>query len=207
MNVIIAVDGPAASGKGTISKAIAAHFGFAHLDTGLLYRAVARRVLDGEDSIAAARTLNAEDLDRNDLRSAEVTRVASLVAASEDVRAVLVGFQQDFAHRDGGAVLDGRDIGTVICPDAHSKIFVFASDEVRAERRCRELAEKDPSTDFERVLLDLRDRDARDRKRAAAPLRPAQDAVFLDTSALTIDEASARAVGIVKEAISRMQSR
>ncbi len=206
MNFVVAVDGPAASGKGTISKAIAAHFGFARLDTGLLYRAVAQRVLDGEDAVAAALTLNAGDMNRNELRSVEVSRMASHVAANEQVRAALIEYQRDFARRGGGAVLDGRDIGTVICPGANSKMFVFASDEVRAERRYRELVENDPSTDLERVLSDLRARDARDRGRATAPLRPAPDAVLLDTGQLTIDEASSRAIGIVEDAIVRFRS-
>jgi len=206
MNFIVAVDGPAASGKGTISRAIAAHFGFAHLDTGLLYRAVAGRVIDGGDPVAVARSLDGDDLGRSDLRSVEVSRVASRVAADEDVRAALIGYQRDFAHREGGAVLDGRDIGTVICPDADSKIFVFASDEVRAGRRYRELVKNDPSTDMGRVLSDIRDRDERDRSRATAPLRPARDAVLVDTGQRTVGEASARAVGVVEEAISRPRS-
>ena len=206
MSVVVAVDGPAASGKGTISKAIAAHFGFAHLDTGMLYRAVALRVTKGEDAVTAARTLQADDLSSNDLRSVEVSRVASKVAANEDVRTALIGYQRNFADSESGAVLDGRDIGTVICPDADVKIFVFASDEVRAERRYRELARDDPSTELTRVLSELRARDARDRDRATAPLRPAQDAVLLDTGQLTIDEASAHAVAIVEEAIDRFGS-
>ena len=201
MDFIVAVDGPAASGKGTISRAIAARFGFTHLDTGLLYRAVARRVIDGEDPVVVARTLRSRDLERSDLRSAQVSRKASLVAADGRVRNALVGFQRDFAHSGGGAVLDGRDIGTVICPDADCKIFVFASDEVRAERRYLELSQRDPSIDLERVLRDIRDRDARDRKRAVAPMRPAENAVPLDTSQLTIEEASARAASIVDKAI------
>ncbi len=205
MNIIVAVDGPAASGKGTISKAVAKHFGFQHLDTGLLYRAVASRVIDGEDAAVAARALRATDLKRNGLRSVEVSRVASHVAANEEVRAALIGFQRDFAHDEGGAVLDGRDIGTVICPEADCKIYVYASDEVRAERRYSELVKDDPSTDLKRVLSELRDRDARDRARAAAPLRPAGDAVLLDTGRMTIDEASMSAVAIVEEAIIRMR--
>ncbi|MCY4242659.1 MAG: (d)CMP kinase [Rhodobacter sp.] len=201
MDFIVAVDGPAASGKGTISRAIAARFGFTHLDTGLLYRAVARRVIDGEDPVVVARTLRSRDLERSDLRSVQVSRKASHVAADGRVRNALVGFQRDFAHSGGGAVLDGRDIGTVICPDADCKIFVFASDEVRAERRYLELSQRDPSIDLERVLRDIRDRDARDRGRAIAPLRPAENAVPLDTSQLTIEEASACAASIVDKAI------
>ncbi len=201
MSVIVAVDGPAASGKGTISRAIAAHFGIRHLDTGLLYRAVARRAICGDDPVAAARTLKAGDLERDDLRSVEVTKEASRVAANEGVRAALVDYQRNLAHSGGGAVLDGRDIGTVICPDADCKIFVFASVEVRAERRYIELVRNDPLIERDRVLHDLRERDARDSKRATAPLRPASDAVLLDTSQLTIDEASTRAVAIVEMAI------
>lgn len=189
MRFTVAIDGPAAAGKGTISKAVAAHFGFAHLDTGLLYRAVGRRVLSGQQAIAAARGLHVDDLKRDDLRTAEVAQAASQVATIPDVRAGLLAFQRDFARRDGGAVLDGRDIGTVICPDADVKLYVTASDEVRAGRRYLELAEKDPAVTREQVFSDLRARDARDSERATAPLKPASDAVLLDTSDMDIGEA------------------
>lgn len=198
MRFTVAIDGPAAAGKGTISKAVAAHFGFAHLDTGLLYRAVGRRVLDGEEAITAAQSLRAEDLQRDDLRIAEVAQAASKVAAIPEVRAALVAYQRDFARRPGGAVLDGRDIGTVICPQAEVKLYVTASDAVRAERRYLELVDKDPAVTRGQVLADLRARDARDAGRAAAPLKPAADAMLLDTSGMAIEQAVAAAIARVQ---------
>ncbi|WP_371061455.1 d(CMP) kinase [Rhodosalinus sp. 5P4] len=198
MGLTIAVDGPAASGKGTISRAIAARFGLAHLDTGLLYRAVGRRMLDGEEPLVAARALRAEDLDAEDLRGPDVAEAASKVAALGEVRAALVDFQRAFAARAGGAVLDGRDIGTVICPDAPVKLFVTASAEVRAERRHKELLARGHDTRLEEVLADIRARDARDAGRADAPMRAAADAVLIDTSGLGIDEAVARAISEVE---------
>lgn len=197
MSLTVAIDGPAASGKGTIARAVAAHFGFAHLDTGLLYRAVGRRVLAGEEPVAAARALVAEDLEGDDLRGPAVAQEASKVAAIPEVRAALVDFQRAFAARSGGAVLDGRDIGTVICPDAPVKLFVVASDEVRAERRWKELCARGVDVTRQEVLADLRDRDARDSARATAPLRAADDAILLDTTRMTIDEAVAAAVAAV----------
>jgi cytidylate kinase len=196
----VAIDGPAASGKGTISRRVAAHFGFAHLDTGLLYRAVGRKVLDGAEPLAAAQALVAEDLEAHDLRGAEVAQAASKVAALPEVRAALVDFQVAFARRAGGAVLDGRDIGTVICPEAEVKLFVTASDEVRARRRFLELAARGDEVTEAGVLADLRARDARDSARETAPLRAAEDAVILDTSAMTIDEAVAAAVAVIDRA-------
>ena len=195
----IAIDGPAAAGKGTISKAVAAHFGFAHLDTGLLYRAVGRATLDGTPAIEAAQALKAEDLEKGDLRSPEVAQAASKVAVITEVRAALVDFQRSFARRSGGAVLDGRDIGTVICPDAEAKLFVTASAEVRAERRWKELVEKGHSTSLDEVLADVRARDARDMNRAEAPLKPAADAVIIDTSTLSIEEAVAAAIAAIED--------
>ncbi|MDJ0822918.1 MAG: (d)CMP kinase [Paracoccaceae bacterium] len=200
MACTIAIDGPAAAGKGTISKAVAAHFGFAHLDTGLLYRAVGRRVLDGVPPVEAARALRAEDLAADDLRTQEVAQAASEVAVIPEVRAALVDFQRAFARRSGGAVLDGRDIGTIICPEAEVKLFVTASAEVRAQRRFAELTEKGTETDYATVLADVRDRDARDMGRADAPLKPAADAVQIDTSELSIDEAVAEAIAVVNSA-------
>lgn len=197
MSLTVAIDGPAASGKGTISKAVAGHFGFAHLDTGLLYRAVGARMLEGLDPIEAAQTLEAADLDRGDLRTADVAQAASKVAAIPQVRAALVDFQRAFAARSGGAVLDGRDIGTVICPGAPVKLYVIASDEVRAKRRYMELSEKGADVTPEGVLADLRERDARDSARATAPLVAAEDAIVLDTSDLSIDEAVAKAIAVV----------
>ncbi len=199
----VAIDGPAAAGKGTISKAVAAHFGFSHLDTGLLYRATGRRVLDGQDPLAAARALVPGDLDRDDLRTPEVAQAASRVAALPEVREALVAFQRDFARAEGGAVLDGRDIGTVICPAAEAKIFVTASNEVRARRRLAELAPRFPDLTFEQVLTDLRARDARDSDRAAAPLAKADDAVLIDTSEMDIAAAVAAAVAAVSERLDR----
>jgi CMP/dCMP kinase len=190
MPFTIAIDGPAAAGKGTISRALAQAFGFAHLDTGLLYRAVGMK---GGDPVAAAQTLLPEDMARPDLRGMAAGEAASRVAALPEVRAALVAFQRDFARRAGGAVLDGRDIGTVICPQAEVKIFVTASPECRAERRWKELGEGA----FAEVLEQVRARDARDMGRADAPLRPAADAVILDTSDLDIAEAIAKARAIV----------
>ena len=192
----VAIDGPAAAGKGTISKAVAAHFGFAHLDTGLLYRAVGAKVLSGGDPVAAAKNLMPADL-QGDLRSSDIAQAASRVAVLPDVRAALVQFQHDFAVRDGGAVLDGRDIGTVICPNAEVKLFVTASAEVRAERRFLELSSKGHSDTRDQVLADVIARDKRDSERAEAPLKPADDAVIIDTSEMSIDQAVAKAVAII----------
>lgn len=200
MRFTVAIDGPAAAGKGTISKAVAAHFGFAHLDTGLLYRAVGAKVLAGADPVAAARGLDPVDLENDALRTPAVAQAASEVAAIPDVRAALVAFQQEFARRDGGAVLDGRDIGTVICPQADAKLFVTASAQCRAQRRFDELTGKGMDVTFDIVLADVKERDARDRSRAAAPLVPADNAVLLDTSDLTIEAAVAQAVAIIEAA-------
>ncbi|SFR07455.1 (d)CMP kinase [Poseidonocella sedimentorum] len=195
MSFTVAIDGPAAAGKGTISRAVAAEFGFAHLDTGLLYRAVARRSLAGEDPVAAAQALTAEDLaDEAALRTRAVASEASKVAVLPEVRQALVDFQRAFAARAGGAVLDGRDIGTVICPEAAVKLFVTASAEVRARRRWKELAEAGEEAEFEAILADVKARDERDRSRATAPLLAAADAVEIDTSDLSIDEAVAAAI-------------
>jgi len=193
----IAVDGPAAAGKGTISKAIAAKFDLPHLDTGLLYRAVGALTLTGTDPIIAARDLQAKDLTRNDLRTPEVAQAASKVAVIAQVRAALVDFQRTFARQTGGAVLDGRDIGTVICPEADVKLFVTASPQVRAERRYLELAEKGLGVTRQDVLVDVAARDERDMNRTEAPLKPAVDAVVIDTSTMNIDTAVAAAIQVV----------
>lgn len=198
MTFCVAIDGPAAAGKGTISKAVAAHFGFAHLDTGLLYRAVGKRVLDGLDPVEAAQTLTAQDLEAGDLRTSAVAQAASKVAVIAEVRAALVAFQRAFARRDGGAVLDGRDIGTVICPDADAKLFVTASAETRAQRRFKELSGKGQPDTYDQVLADVKARDARDAGRAEAPMVAAEDAALLDTSTLSIDEAVAQAIALVE---------
>ena len=200
MRLTVAIDGPAAAGKGTISKAVAAHFGFAHLDTGLLYRAVGAKVIAGAAPIAAAQALDPGDLEDDILRTPQVAQAASEVAVIPEVREALVAFQRSFAAREGGAVLDGRDIGTVICPDADVKLFVTASAECRAERRYQELVGKGLDISFETVLADVKERDDRDRNRATSPLVPADDAVMLDTSDLTIAQAVAAAVAIVEAA-------
>jgi CMP/dCMP kinase len=192
MSFTVAIDGPAAAGKGTISRAVARRFGLAHLDTGLIYRAVGARVAEGMEAVAAARGLTPADLERDDLRSAAAGQAASEVAAIPEVRAALVAFQRDFARRPGGAVLDGRDIGTVICPEAEVKLYVTASAEIRAHRRWLELG-----GDEAQVLAEVRERDARDMGRDDAPLRAAVDAVVIDTSAMGIDEAIAAACSVV----------
>jgi cytidylate kinase len=191
----VAIDGPAAAGKGTIARAVAARFGFAHLDTGLLYRAVGAK---GGDPVAAAAGLVPGDLARDDLRTLQAGQAASKVAAIPAVRAALVDFQQRFARRPGGAVLDGRDIGTVICPEAEVKLYVTASPEVRAHRRWLETG-----GDAAVVLAEVRERDARDMGRADAPLKAAPDALHLDTSTMAADEAVARAISAVEQAIGR----
>ena len=202
MSFTVAIDGPAAAGKGTISKAVAAHFAMAHLDTGLLYRAVGAQVIAGSDPLKAAQSLQAEDLKRPDLRSAEVAQAASQVAVMADVRAELLEFQRRFARREGGAVLDGRDIGTVILPDAEVKLFVMADATVRAQRRYKELLEGGFETSFEQVLSDVLLRDTRDRGRATAPMVAAADAVVIDTSDMSIEAAIAAAISVVQKGIS-----
>ena len=203
MEFTVAIDGPAAAGKGTISRAVAQQFEFAHLDTGLLYRAVGVQamedghgVLDPDWAAELARRLRPEHLDRDDLRTALAGRVASKVAANPEVRAALLDFQKKFARRQGGAVLDGRDIGTVICPGAEAKLYITASDEVRAKRRHSELRD---SLSYTQVLADLRARDARDAGRDAAPMVAAPDALLLDTSDLSIDAAVAQATAYIRE--------
>lgn len=188
----VAIDGPAAAGKGTISRAVAARFGFAHLDTGALYRAVG---VKGGDPVLAAQGVTPEDLARDDLRSLEAGQAASRIAVIPEVRAALLAFQRRFARQPGGAVLDGRDIGTVICPEAEVKLYVTASPQVRAHRRWLEVG-GDPT----RVLAEVQERDARDMGRADAPLRPATDAMQIDTSDLSIEAAIAAAIAAVQAA-------
>jgi len=192
----VAIDGPAAAGKGTIGRAVAQRFGFAHLDTGLLYRAVGAKVAEGADPVAAC-ALTPADLARGDLRSAEAGQAASRVAVLPEVRAALLDFQRGFARRRGGAVLDGRDIGTVICPEAEVKLYVTASAEVRARRRWQELGGEAAPLPFDTVLAEVVERDRRDSERAEAPLKPAADALVLDTSELSIAEAVGRAIAAV----------
>ena len=196
----VAIDGPAASGKGTVARALADRFGFAHLDTGMLYRAVGARTLAGEDAADAARGLSPGDLD-GDLRTADIAAAASRVAVLPAVRAALADFQTRFARTPGGAVLDGRDICTVICPEAEVKFYVTASPEVRADRRHAELSQHDPSLSREAVLEDLLARDARDMGRMTAPLVAAEDAIILDTSTMTIEEAVGAAAAAVSAAL------
>ncbi|MBT8458517.1 MAG: cytidylate kinase [Boseongicola sp.] len=199
MRFTVAIDGPAAAGKGTISRGLAKRFGFAHLDTGLLYRATGRKVLEtGLGPEAAALAVGPDDLARDGLRTQAVAELASQVAAIPEVRAALVAFQRDFARRDGGAVLDGRDIGTVICPEAEAKLFVTASAEVRAQRRYDELRLSGQAADFAGVLDEVLKRDARDTGRADAPMRAAEDAVLVDTSEMDIDAALKAAISVVK---------
>lgn len=204
--MIIAIDGPAASGKGTLARKLAAHFGLPHLDTGLLYRATACALLDEGQSlddvaaaVAAARGLALSEFDEARLRSRDMGEAASVVAAISDVREALIDLQRGFAARPEGAVLDGRDIGTVICPDATVKIFVTASAETRAQRRALELASRGEKVDYAHVLADIRKRDERDSERSAAPLKAASDAYVLDTTDLDIEGAFRAALKAVEE--------
>ena len=202
--MIIAIDGPAGSGKGTLGKRLAAHYGYRHLDTGLLYRAVAKKVLDAarpQDeaaAIAAARAFDPAQLDDPTLKSDSIGNVASIVSAFPDVRAALIDFQRKFAAQPPGAVLDGRDIGTVIAPQAEVKIFLTASAEERARRRCREAQARGETPDPAAVLADIKKRDERDANRAVAPFKPASDAHLLDTTHLDIDAAIRAAIDIVE---------
>lgn len=202
--MIIAIDGPAASGKGTLARRLAARYGLRHLDTGLTYRAVAAALLaagasldDEAAAIAAAERLDLSALDREQLSAHAVGEAASRVAVMPALRAALVRVQRAFAETPPGAVLDGRDVGTVICPDAPVKLFVTASAETRAQRRADELAGRGEVADFAAILSDLRRRDARDTERAASPMRPADDAVFLDTTNMSADEAFTAACDVV----------
>jgi CMP/dCMP kinase len=209
--MIIAIDGPAASGKGTLAKRLAAHFGLPHLDTGLLYRAVARTILDRNSDLAheptatlVAQSLDTSHLDDPRLRDREMGEAASLVSGFQPVRDALIEFQRRFAAQLPGAVLDGRDIGTVVCPIAEVKLFVTATPEERARRRHLELVARDEPADFTAILEDIRRRDERDTSRAVAPLRPAPDAVVLDTTSLDADAAFRRALEVVESARGRM---
>ena len=199
--MIIAIDGPAASGKGTIARRLAGHFNLPHLDTGLLYRATARVLLDNGASLEdvaraeeAARGLALTDFDEARLRGAHMGEAASVVAAISQVRAALMEWQRRFASRPGGAVLDGRDIGTVICPDAEVKLFVTASPETRAQRRALELRGRGENVNFVDVLADIRRRDERDSGRSAAPLVAAPDSILLDTTEMDVETAVQAAI-------------
>ena len=207
--LVIAVDGPAASGKGTIARALAQRLGLPHMDTGLLYRAVALNLLQtgGEldSEFAATRACDIAQIDFADpeLKSETVGGIASRISVYPGVRASLLERQRGFAAQPGGGVLDGRDVGTVIAPDAELKLFVTASDEVRAKRRLTELRQRGMNAHYEDVLADIRARDERDSSRAAAPLRKADDAHLLDTSGMTVDEAVAEAVRLVEARLKR----
>jgi len=205
--MIIAVDGPAASGKGTLARRIARELGYAHLDTGKLYRAVGMSVLreggDPSDPAAAetaARALDLDTLDDPELAGDEAALAASKVSAVPAVRAALLETQRAFAARPPGAVLDGRDIGTVVCPEADIKLYVTASDEIRAQRRHKELLDSGKASIYARVLQDLKERDARDSERSVAPMKPAEDAVMLDTTVLDADAAFAAAMEHIRVA-------
>jgi cytidylate kinase len=207
--MIVAVDGPAASGKGTIAKALARHYGLPHMDTGLLYRAVALNLLrfggDPDSEFAAARACDFSQTDFGDpeLKSEAAGGIASRISAYPMVRAALAERQRDFADRDGGAVLDGRDIGSVIAPNADAKLFVTATPEIRARRRFDELIRMGLAVHYEDVLLDIRARDERDTGRAAAPLIKAEDAILLDTSDMGVDAAAAAAIAAVQQRLRR----
>jgi len=203
--MIIAIDGPAASGKGTLGKRLAAHYGLSHLDTGLIYRAVSKALLeaglrpdDVASAVAVAKALDPARFDEAALKTPAVGEAASIVSAIPELRAALVAFQRDFAAKPLGAVLDGRDIGTVICPDADVKIFVTATPEVRARRRAAEYRAQGKDIDEATVLADIVKRDERDRNRAAAPLKQAPDAYLLDTTHLDIDASIRAAIDIVE---------
>ena len=186
---VIAIDGPAASGKGTVSKAISEKLKFNYLDTGKLYRAIGAKYLEGYQPIAAARSLQSNDLDKYDLQKPEIAQAASEIASIPEVRAALLEFQRNFSQKMPGAVLDGRDIGTVVCPDAKIKIFLTASLEARAKRRYVELNRHDKKISFETILKQIRQRDERDQTRRSSPMIAARDAKIFDTSKLSINEA------------------
>lgn len=203
--MIIAVDGPAAAGKGTLARALARHYNYHFLDTGALYRMVGLGVLnsggdprDAAAAVKAAETLRPDKVNDADLRTEAVGEAASIVAVNPQVRAALLGFQRAFARKEPGAVLDGRDVGTVVCPEAEAKIFVTASADVRARRRFAELAERGQTPQFDLVLAEIKARDARDSSRAHAPLIPARDAYVLDSSDLSREEALAKAIAFVE---------
>ena len=186
---VIAIDGPAASGKGTISKAISKKLQFNYLDTGKLYRAVGAKYLAGYPPIAAAQTLNSKDLDKYDLQKQEIAQAASEIALIPEVRAALLEFQRKFSQKMPGSILDGRDIGTIVCPDAKIKIFLTASLEARAKRRYIELYKHDQKISFKTILEQIRKRDERDQTRSSSPMIAATDAKIFDTSELSINEA------------------
>ena len=214
MTLVIAVDGTAASGKGTLAKKLARHFGFAHLDSGSLYRLVALGVIDEggspnneADALKAAQAVDPSRADDPRIRTGEIGSAASLVSVFPGVRATLLDYQRRFAAMPPGAVIDGRDIGTVVCPDAPAKLFVDAAPEVRARRRFLELAARGDNPDEAAILKDIQERDARDRSRPIAPLKPAPDAALLDTTHLDIDAAFKAALDLVKPKIEGLVAR
>jgi cytidylate kinase len=214
MSIVIAVDGTAASGKGTLAKKLAAHFGFHHLDSGSLYRLTALGVIDAggdpnneADAVKAARAIDPSKTGDVRIRSAEIGKAASLVSVFPPVRAALLDYQRGFARRDPGAVIDGRDIGTVVCPDATAKLFIDAAPEVRAHRRWLELKGYGQAPDETQILKEIRERDERDTNRAISPQKPAADAALLDTSQLGIDAAFAAALALVQPKIEALRAR
>jgi CMP/dCMP kinase len=208
MSIVIAVDGTAASGKGTIAKKLAQHFGFHHLDSGSLYRLVALGVSDAnadpdkeDDALKAAKAINPEKANDSRIRSAAIGRMASQVSVFPKVRAALLEYQRAFAARPPGAVIDGRDIGTIVCPDAQAKLFVDAKPEIRAHRRWLELKEHGDTRSEAEILKEITERDVRDASRKTAPMKPAPDAALLDTSALDIDAAFKAALALVERSL------
>ena len=195
--------GHASASHSELSEVVANHFGFSHLDSGLLYRAVAAKTLKGADPVAASEALHEDYLKADNLRSPEVAQMASKVAALEDVRLALIDFQHSFAQQDGGAVIDGRDIGTVICPDAAVKLYITASPEARAKRRFQELLNGNKSVTLEAVFKDVKERDERDATRHASPLKAASDAITIDTTELTIEAAVKAAIKVIETAFER----
>ncbi len=211
--MIVAVDGPSASGKGSVSRRVARHFGLHYLDTGILYRAVAREMLDNNTSLddaemaeRIARNLDVDSIDKSRLRERGVGEAASQVAAFAGVREALLEVQRKFAKRAGGALLDGRDIGTVVCPEADAKLYITASAQTRARRRFLELRENGAEVEEWQVYDDILERDKRDRERAVAPLRKADDAYLLDTTNLDIEQAFKAALGLIDAALSKKRS-
>jgi cytidylate kinase len=201
MKFTVAIDGPAASGKGTISRKISEYFGFSYLDTGLIYRFIGLKVLSGFDPLEAIAQLNYDEIEVEGLRTEVVSKMASQIASDIKVRNALVEYQREFSRRCGGAVLDGRDIGTVICPYAEVKLYITASEEIRANRRFQELAEKDKGLTIEALIVELRARDLADKERKVSPLLKAEDAVLLDTTELSIDASVALAVNAISKVI------
>ena len=198
---VIAIDGPAASGKGTVSKAISEKLRFNYLDTGKLYRAIGAKYLEGYQPIAAAESIESSDLAKYDLRKPEIAQAASEIALIPEVRAALLEFQRNFSQKMPGAVLDGRDIGTIVCPDAKIKIFLTASLEARAKRRYFELYKHDEKISFETILKQIKERDERDQTRSSSPMVAAKDAKIFDTSKLSINEAVEKVLSYIQTKI------